>query len=49
MSIYLIGKCDLCDKEIKVSEKIRMTNKVNGNVLDICEECYVREFKSSTN
>lgn len=33
-------KCDLCGKEIKLEEKIRMTNKINGNVIDICNECY---------
>ena len=38
-------KCDLCGKEIRLEEKIRMTNRINGNVIDICNDCYRKNWE----
>jgi len=37
-------QCDLCDKTILYKNKIRMTNKTNKNIIDICEECFNEYF-----
>ncbi|NOW85556.1 ribosome-binding protein aMBF1 (putative translation factor) [Clostridium beijerinckii] len=37
-------KCDLCEKTILYKNKIRMTNKINKNIIDICKECYDEFF-----
>jgi ribosome-binding protein aMBF1 (putative translation factor) len=40
-------KCDLCDKEMPYTDKITMVNKINKNIIDICEECFNYFFGKS--
>lgn len=40
-------KCDLCEKTILYKNKIRMTNKINKNTIDICKECFDEYFNKS--
>lgn len=40
-------ECELCGKKIDNDSKITMVNKINGNKLEICKECYDTFWKDN--